>query len=191
MLGKVLRHRIQISSETVWLAAQIVETEAYYLFDKASHSSLGFTESRRAMFMPPGTIYMYYARGKDSLNFSARGVGNAVLIKAGRPYIDVLSPRAGLDLMRHHLGQPDRPETRLCSGQTLLCRALGLRVPDWNRKTLDLPNLRLEDVGYSPKAIIRGRRHGIRVQRDAHRLYRFLDADMACYCTAGRINTGS
>ena len=35
--------------------------------------------------MPPGTIYMYYAHGGDSLNFSCQGDGNAVLIKSGYP----------------------------------------------------------------------------------------------------------
>jgi len=43
------------------LTAQILETEAYYLNDKASHASLGFTEKRKALFMPPGTIYMYFS----------------------------------------------------------------------------------------------------------------------------------
>lgn len=187
LLGKVLRHRLLLSAGPVWLSAQIVETEAYYLFDRASHSSLGFTEARRAMFMAPGTIYMYYARGRDSLNFSAMGPGNAVLIKAGKPYVDALSPRSSLDLMRSHLDDPKRPEERLCGGQTLLCRALGLRVSEWNRAQLDPGRFRLSDVGYTPELIVRGRRHGIRPDRDAHRLYRFMDAASARCSTAGRV----
>jgi len=82
LLGKVLRHFYQ----GIWLNAQIIETEAYYIHDKASHASLGWTEKRKALFMPAGTIYMYYARGGDSLNISCKGDGNAVLIKSAVPY---------------------------------------------------------------------------------------------------------
>ena len=77
LLGKVLR----VKHNTLWLSASIIETEAYYLNDKASHASLGYTEKRKALFMPAGTIYMYYARGGDSFNISCQGDGNAVLIK--------------------------------------------------------------------------------------------------------------
>ncbi|MEE8479497.1 MAG: DNA-3-methyladenine glycosylase, partial [Candidatus Neomarinimicrobiota bacterium] len=66
LLGKIIRKKFGAN----WLSAQIIETEAYYINEKGSHASLGFTEKRKALFMPPGTIYMYYARGKDSLNMS-------------------------------------------------------------------------------------------------------------------------
>ena len=69
LLGKVLRRRW----EGRWLAARIIETEAYTLLDKGSHASLGFTHARRALFMGGGTLYMYYARGGDSLNIGATG----------------------------------------------------------------------------------------------------------------------
>ncbi|NIP71796.1 MAG: 3-methyladenine DNA glycosylase, partial [Gammaproteobacteria bacterium] len=78
LLGKVLCH----VSDGAPLWAVIVETEAYYRAERASHASLGYTEKRRALFMPPGTIYMYYARGGDSFNVSCAGPGNAVLVKA-------------------------------------------------------------------------------------------------------------
>lgn len=81
LLGKVIRHR----QGNLWLAARIIETEAYYLTDKGSHASLGYTEKRKALFLDGGHIYMYYARGGDSLNFSAHGPGNAVLIKSAYP----------------------------------------------------------------------------------------------------------
>ena len=77
LLGKVIRHRVN----DLWLSARIIETEAYYCVDKGSHASLGYTEKRKALFLDGGHIYMYYARGGDSLNFSAHGPGNAVLIK--------------------------------------------------------------------------------------------------------------
>ncbi|AHV91620.1 methylpurine-DNA glycosylase family protein [Bordetella holmesii ATCC 51541] len=87
LLGKILRRRWG----SLWLSARIIETEAYYLTDKGSHASLGYTHKRRALFMGGGTIYMYYARGSDSLNFSARGQGNAVLIKSAFPWLDAVS----------------------------------------------------------------------------------------------------
>ena len=58
LLGKVLRRKVQWQGKTLWLSARIIETEAYYRDEKASHSSLGFTAKRKAMFMTPGTIYM-------------------------------------------------------------------------------------------------------------------------------------
>ncbi len=78
LLGKVIRYR----NNGIWLSARIIETEAYLLTDKGSHASLGYTEKRQALFADGGTIYMYYARGGDSVNFSAQGPGNAVLIKS-------------------------------------------------------------------------------------------------------------
>src|SRR3546814_17486805 len=72
LLGKVIRRRL----DGLWLSARIIETEAYYLAEKGSHASLGYTHKRRALFMDGGTVYMYYARGGDSLNFSAE-IGRA------------------------------------------------------------------------------------------------------------------
>jgi len=43
LLGKVLRRKVQWQGKTLWLSARIIETEAYYRDEKASHSSLGFT----------------------------------------------------------------------------------------------------------------------------------------------------
>ena len=70
LLGKVMMVRYHEQ----WLSARIIETEAYYRAEKGSHASLGFTAKRRALFMAPGTIYMYYARGRDSFNISATTV---------------------------------------------------------------------------------------------------------------------
>ena len=46
LLGKVLRHHL----DGQWLAAQLIETEAYYLTEKGSHASLGWTPKRNALF---------------------------------------------------------------------------------------------------------------------------------------------
>jgi len=186
LLGKILRRRItHAEAGSTWLAARIIETEAYYLTEKGSHSSLGFTEKRKAMFMKPGTIYMYYARGGDALNFSARGKGNGVLVKSGFPHIDKKSPAANLEIMRElNPGrQTQRPQERLCSGQTLLCRSLNLKVPDWNQQQLTRSYFRLEDLGHVPSSIIQCRRIGIPPKRDPHLLLRFVDQEYAKYCT--------
>lgn len=178
LLGKVIRHRCNQR----WLAAQIIETEAYYIHDKGSHASLGKTPSRLALFMPAGTIYMYYARGRDSLNISCAGEGNAVLIKSAYPYFDVKTDPDALTYMQAHY-PTERKLERLCAGQTLLCQALGLKLPQWNQQQFDKDRFFMEDVGYKPEHIIQARRLGIPLGRDEHLPYRFVDKAFALYCT--------
>jgi len=184
LLGKVMR----VKYNAVWLSAMIIETEAYYLHDKSSHASLGFTEKRRGLFMPAGTIYMYYARGADSMNVSVKGEGNAVLIKSGIPFID----DATTDNMIHIMQQLNpkknshepRPQNYLCSGQTLLCRSLNLRVKEWDQQQFDRDRFFIEDIdGYVPEKIIQTKRLGIPKGRDEHLEYRFVDARYAAFCT--------
>lgn len=182
LLGKVLWHRI----DGRWLGAALIEAEAYYRAEKASHASLGYTEKRAALFMPPGTIYMYYARGGDSFNVSCRGAGNAVLFKSAMPYTAFAQAEAMVAHMQARNPLPGgrlRVPERLCAGQTLLCRSLGLRVPDWDRHAFDGATLRLTDVGYVPGRIIRARRLGIPPGRDGHLPYRYVDHAHAAHCT--------
>lgn len=189
LLGKVIRHRVG----ALWLSARIIETEAYYLTDKGSHASLGYTAKRRALFLDGGHIYMYYARGGDSLNFSAHGAGNAVLIKSGYPWQDALSGAPAL--VRMQANNPDRqgrprPLEKLCAGQTLLCRALGLKVPDWDGRRFDAQRLFVEDVGARPERIVQTARLGIPPGRDEHLPYRFVDAAYARHCTRNPLRRG-
>ncbi len=183
LLGKVLR----VKYRNIVLSAQIIETEAYYIHEKASHSSLGYTEKRKALFMPAGTIYMYYARGADSLNFSCHGEGNAVLVKAGFPYLGDGDPEKMIATMQRlnppKNGEGVRPIHKLCSGQTLLCKSLNLKVTQWDKKTLIADRFYLEDVDYTPKKILQTTRLGIPRGRDEHLPYRFIDADFYRYCT--------
>src|SRR3989338_5343024 len=174
LLGKVIRHRYK----NIWLSAQIIETEAYYLHDKGSHASLGFTKKRQALFMPAGTIYMYYARGGDSLNISCRGEGNAVLIKSAIPYLKDADPRMLATMQQLNPLKTSnvlRLSHKLCSGQTLLCRALYLKVTEWDQQQFDLQQFYFEDVDYQPKKIIQTTRLGIPLGRDEHLPYRFID----------------
>jgi len=189
LLGKIIRHR----QGDTWLSARIIETEAYYLTDKGSHASLGYTEKRRALFLDGGHIYMYYARGGDSLNFSAQGAGNAVLIKSAYPWLDAHSPATSLAHMQAN--NPDalgraRPIEKLCAGQTLLCRSLGLKVPTWDAQRFDTQRLFVEDVGERPQQVIQTTRLGIPAGRDEHLPYRFVDAAFARHCTRNPLRRG-
>jgi len=189
LLGMVIRRRL----DGLWLSARIIETEAYYLDEKGSHASLGYTHKRRALFMDGGAIYMYYARGGDSLNFSAGGPGNAVLVKSGHPWLDARSGPGSLVRMQalnpDAQGRP-RPPQRLCAGQTLLCRALGLRVPEWDARRFDPGVFFVEDVGVRPARLVRTRRLGIPPGRDDHLPYRYVDPDYAPWCTRNPLRRG-
>jgi DNA-3-methyladenine glycosylase len=193
LLGKVIRHRVGNGTDSLWLSARIIETEAYYAAEKGSHSSLGYTEKRKALFLDGGHIYMYYARGGDSLNFSAGGPGNAVLIKSAYPWVDALSD--GNSLAQMLINNPDakgalRTPERLCAGQTLLCKALGLKVPMWDAKRFDSEQLFVDDVGPAPRQIIQTTRLGIPAGRDEHLMYRFVDAAYARFCTRNPLRRG-
>lgn len=183
LLGKVIKVRFK----NIWLKASIIETEAYFLSDKASHASLGFTEKRKALFMSGGTIYMYYARGGDSLNISCQGEGNAVLIKSGIPFVETAEDEKMVRAMKSLNPLRNRKEPRetkfLCSGQTLLCKSLSLKVIHWDQKNFDSEKFFMEDIGYSPQKIVQAARLGIPKGRDEHLLYRFIDYDYAPYCT--------
>lgn len=187
LLGKIIRHKVNGK----WLAARIIETEAYYLNEKGSHSSLGLTEKRKAMFMPAGTIYMYFARGRDSLNISSRGEGNAVLIKSAYPFFDKQSPEPNLKLMQKlnpGAHGSARPINKLCNGQTLLCASLGLKVSDWNQQQFDKERFYFDDCGLKPEKIIQTTRMGIPEGRDEHLPYRFIDYGLAKYCTSNPLS---
>ncbi|SED34530.1 DNA-3-methyladenine glycosylase [Pseudomonas anguilliseptica] len=189
LLGKVIRHK----QGERWLSARIIETEAYYLSEKGSHASLGYTHKRRALFMDGGHIYMYYARGGDSLNFSAQGPGNAVLIKSAYPWQDEHSSADAVAQMQANnpdaQGRPRRRET-LCAGQTLLCKSLGLKVPDWDAQAFDEQHLFVEDLGERPQQIVQCARLGIPHGRDEQLPYRFVDAAFARHCTRNPLRRG-
>ncbi len=185
LLGKMLCRR----TGNIRRRAQIIETEAYYIHEKGSHASLGYTEKRKALFMPAGTIYMYYARGGDSLNISAAGEGNAVLIKSAVVAEDNSPAAIEAMLNDNPVKNSDkpRPVERLCSGQTLLCKSLGLKVREWDGRPFDPPVFYLEDSGYRPEEIISAARLGIPAGRDEELVLRYIDAKYLKYTTKGRV----
>ncbi|MFC4891569.1 DNA-3-methyladenine glycosylase [Pseudofrancisella aestuarii] len=173
LIGKVICRKYN----NLLLQAQIIETEAYDIDDKASHSSLGYTEKRKAMFMPAGTIYMYYSRGHDSLNISAKGDGAAVLIKSAIIFPEAINNKEMVNIMLElnpRVNNKVRDIEKLLSGQTLLCKALNIKVKDWDQKTFN-SDLFIADYGYKPNKIISTTRLGIPEHRDPHLLNRFVD----------------
>jgi DNA-3-methyladenine glycosylase len=183
LLGCVIRRKLN----HVWLAVRIVETEAYGINDPASHAFLGRTPSREPMWMSPGTIYMYHSRAGASLNISCDNGPAAVLLKAGIPITDDKSPPKALAVMHKNNPSPNktgqRPTTRLCSGQALLCRALKLSVPEWSGKSFDQESFYIES-GSTPPPIIATARLGIRRDRDDGRQTRFIHGALAHAATS-------
>ena len=190
LIGCVLRRRL----DGLWLGVRIVETEAYGLDDPASHAFLGRTPSREPMWMPPGTIYMYHSRAGASLNVSCGTGPEAVLIKAGVPVVDDISPGAALDAMHGLNPAPDgrsrRAERRLCAGQTLLCRSLGLTVAAWTGRQFDPSRFYIE-AGKARPRIISTLRLGIRPERDDGRRSRYVDRELADSATVNPLRRGS
>lgn len=187
LIGSVIRRRYHDS----WLSARIIETEAYYLDDRGSHASLGYTERRKALFMPAGTIYMYYARGKDSLNISCAGAGNAVLIKSAFPHQDTLTGKSSIAVMQQlnpAASGGSRPLEKLCNGQTLLCRSLDLKVSDWDQQQFDADIFFIDAADSAVDRIIQTTRLGIPQGRDEHLPYRFIEYDFAACCTSNPLS---
>ncbi|KAF4077801.1 hypothetical protein AMELA_G00212040 [Ameiurus melas] len=126
LLGKVLVRRHSDGTE---LRGRVVETEAYLGGeDKASHSAGGKrTERNAAMFMKPGTIYVYPIYGIYlCMNISSQGEGAAVLLRS-------LEPLQGQDVMRmlraskRKEGAKAVKDRELCNGPSKLCQALDIR----------------------------------------------------------------
>ncbi len=98
-----------------------METEAYLGGDdKASHSYNGKrTERNEAMYMSPGTCYVYSIYGMYCcVNVSSRGDGAAVLIRA-------LEPIEGLEDM-YKKRKSAKKDKELCNGPSKLCQAMNI-----------------------------------------------------------------
>jgi DNA-3-methyladenine glycosylase len=130
----------------------IVETEAYHAADPASHSYAGETARNRAMWGPPGRVYVYRIYGIHwCLNIvGGAEPGAAVLLRA-------LEPTHGLASMRTRRAVAD--PRQLCSGPGKLCQALGV-AGDQDGLSLDEPPFALLPRATLP-VIATGQRIGI------------------------------
>ncbi|KFD57891.1 hypothetical protein M514_01124 [Trichuris suis] len=121
------------------LVVRLVETEAYLgLEDKASHSYKGRrTVRNEAMFMDPGTAYVYNIYGMyQCINISTKGEGAAVLLRAAEP-LENVEWMAHLRNCRSKRTKPDAFKLReLCSGPSKLCQALDIRKDLFNQVNL-------------------------------------------------------
>uniref|UniRef100_A0AAV2KL01 DNA-3-methyladenine glycosylase n=1 Tax=Knipowitschia caucasica TaxID=637954 RepID=A0AAV2KL01_KNICA len=125
LLGKVLVRRC---ADGVELRGKVVETEAYLGGeDKASHSAGGKrTERNTAMFMKPGTIYVYPIYGIYlCMNVSSEGEGAAVLLRSLEP-VRGLSVMKQLRAAKRKDGARQLKDKELCNGPSKLCQALDI-----------------------------------------------------------------
>ncbi|XP_061702777.1 DNA-3-methyladenine glycosylase [Syngnathoides biaculeatus] len=144
-LGKVLVRRREDGTE---LRGRVVETEAYLGGeDEASHSAGGKrTERNAAMFMKPGTIYVYPIYGVYlCMNVSSEGDGAAVLLRSLEPLQGHAVMRQ-LRAARRKDGARALKDKELCNGPSKLCQALDVPRHFDRRDLASDPEVWLEDA---------------------------------------------
>lgn len=122
LLGKVLVRR----EGTVFLAARVVEVEAYLgENDPAAHAAAGNTLRNAVLFGPPGFAYVYFIYGNHyCLNVSCQREG-----RAGCVLFRALEPVLGLEEMARGRGvtvRGPRDVLKLTSGPGRLAEAFGI-----------------------------------------------------------------
>jgi DNA-3-methyladenine glycosylase len=120
-------HLVRLLPDGTRLSGIIVETEAYRPGDRASHAYRGRTERNAAMFLRPGTAYVYFTYGMYyclNLVTEDEGTPSAVLIRA-------LEPLEGVTAMQKHRASHSKSARPillrdLCRGPARLCLALDI-----------------------------------------------------------------
>jgi len=135
LLGKVLVR----SDESLFLAARIVEVEAYLgENDPAAHAFAGNTPRTSVLFGPPGYAYVYFIYGNHyCLNVSCEREG-----KAGSVLFRALEPLLGIAEMaraRKIVLQGLRDLPKLTSGPGRLAKAFGITRARDNARDLTSP----------------------------------------------------
>lgn len=163
LIGKILVKK----ERKGFLAARIVETEAYFgSEDPASHAYRGATKRSQVMFEKAGTIYVYFCYGMHhmfNIVTEREGVPGAVLVRAAEPI-------AGVGLMA------ERRKTAnlysLLSGPGRLTRAYDITLRH-NRSVLDPEGeIFLIEDDYKPVRILSGPRIGVpKIEGDRFRFY--------------------
>jgi DNA-3-methyladenine glycosylase len=120
------------------IKVKIVETEAYYQEDPASHSHRGITPRTAPMFEAGGRLYVYFSYGMHyaiNIVVGKKGVGEGVLIRAAEPV-------EGIELMRANRGITD--VNRLTNGPGKLAQAMGIFDASLSGKILSKSSILLE-----------------------------------------------
>jgi DNA-3-methyladenine glycosylase len=164
LLGKYLVRKVRISdsSNHYLMAGKIVEVEAYLggHLDPASHSYQNKkTERNQAMFMKPGTAYVYNIYGQYCcLNVSSKESGAGVLIRA-------LEPVFGLDNMRSNRLNV-KNDKHLTNGPGKLCKALSITKDMFDKVDLAEKNglLWIQENNEGLENIVKSKRIGLNVK---------------------------
>ena len=135
-----------------WRAGRITETEAYVSGDPANHAVLGPTLRNRAMFGPPGTLYVYRIHQVYCANV-VTGYGTAVLLRSVEPWYGVE-------------GDPRGPGR--------LCREFSVTLAEDRTSLVDGPVRVAPGPGPAPR-IARGLRVGVRPEANLPLRFASLD----------------
>ncbi len=148
LLGKYLVRKIGARK----LIGKIVETEAYFQKDPASHAFRGKTPRCAPMFEEPGHAYVYFIYGNHfCLNAVTEKIG-----RAGAVLIRSLEPISGIKL--------------LTNGPGKLTRALRIDK-HFNRADLTKGNLVIAEGKPEKLRIVSARRIGL--SKASNKLYRY------------------
>lgn len=153
LLGKVLVRKIGNKE----IAGMITEVEAYDgFYDKASHASRGKTERNSAMFGDGGVWYVYLVYGMhEMLNIVTREHGYPAAILIRSILID------GVSHMK-------------TNGPAKLTKHLKIGRRLNGKLAAKISGLWIEDRGYKPKKIFKGKRIGVDYAGAwKHKLWRF------------------
>ncbi|XP_067671509.1 uncharacterized protein [Haliotis asinina] len=139
-LGKALLGQVLVRiHKGKRLSGRIVETESYLgLRDKAAHSYKGKTDRNAAMFMDPGTAYVYNIYGiYCCMNISSKGEGEAVLLRSLEP-VEGKNVMSAFRMTNRKKGSPCRPmkDHELCNGPSKLTQALKIDKASVNQVNL-------------------------------------------------------
>lgn len=150
LLGKIFVHREASGRVT---KGRIVETEAYLgSGDEASHAWRGMTGRNRAMFGPPGRLYIYFTYGCHYLaNIVSEPEG-----RAGAVLLRAMEPVEGTGFMQERRQTLD--DRLLMSGPGRLTQALGIGPALYGESLLgdtcwleEGPEIPPELIGTSPR----------------------------------------
>jgi DNA-3-methyladenine glycosylase len=163
LLGKVLVRK----ERGQFLAARIVEVEAYLgVDDPAAHSFAGRTLRNAVLFGPPGYAYVYFIYGNHyCLNVSCLpdGVAGGILFRAVEPLMGIKQMALSRNVSINSTRDSARDLKKLTSGPGRLAEAFGITRERDNGK--DLTNARsdlfIADDGYRVVGVLTTPRIGI------------------------------